>query len=57
MLAPVPPPLYKNKIPEEVNAIAPTIGKVIFSLKNTAIMTATITGYTNRIVHAIPDSI
>ncbi len=49
--------LFKKIIPLRVSAIALIIVKVIFSLKNTVEITATIIGYTNKIVHAIPDGI
>ena len=44
-------------MPVKVKHIAKTIIGVIFSLKNTEEITATIIGYTNKIVHAIPDGI
>lgn len=50
-------PLYKAKIPIVVSIIAPTVVFVIFSLKNIAIIIATMIGYIKRIVQAIPASI
>ena len=47
--------LFKNIIPLSVKAIAETVIIVIFSLKNTVEITATIIGYINKIVHAIPE--
>ena len=49
-------PLYKSIIPIEVKMIAVMTVLVIFSLKKIAIITATITGYMNKIVQAIPAS-
>ena len=48
--------LDKNTIPNAVINIATRTEKDNFSLKNIAIIIATIAGYTNKIVHAIPDS-
>ena len=44
-------------MPPKVKTIANITDIVSFSLKNKLIIIATITGYINRIVHAIPESI
>lgn len=49
--------LYNNPTPARARAMQHQVCREIFSLKKMAIMRATITGYTNRIVEAMPESI
>ena len=50
------PPLYSRLMPLRARMMETTVTAVTRSLKNTAIITATITGYTNRMVEAMPAS-
>ena len=51
-----PSPSYKNVMPTKAVAIDRAFTKLNRSLKNSAIITATSTGYMNRIVDAMPAS-
>ena len=51
------PLLHNNAIPNNATAMHTIVFTDIFSLKKKNIMSATMIGYTNRIVEAMPTSI